>query len=287
MLTSDTIKKTLNFLIFDYAYTFQTPAVHAPCPFVCNIFGAKLDCCDFRLEVFYDSGWKESPCDSNKKCALILLPTMALKILLADDHAVVREGLRVLLEREGFLFSGEASDGREAIQLCDKNKPDIAVLDLSMPLLNGIDAGREIIKNNPKTKVILLTMHTEDHLVLESLRAGVTGYVLKTRASSELVQAIRAVSKGEMYLTQSISRTIVQAFLNKGEAPDNSKFLSDRERQVLQLVAEGKTTKELATILGISTKTAESHRSNIMEKLDIHDIAGLVRYAIRTGIIQN
>jgi two-component system, NarL family, response regulator NreC len=210
---------------------------------------------------------------------------MALKILLADDHAVVREGLRVLLEREGFLFSGEASDGREAIVLCERNKPDIAVLDLAMPLLNGIDAAREIIKTNSKIKVILLTMHTEDHLVLESLRAGVTGYVLKTRASNELVQAIRAVSKGEMFLTQSISRTIVQAFLNKSEAPD--RFLSDRERQVLQLVAEGKTTKELASILGISAKTAESHRSNIMDKLDIHDVAGLVRYAIRTGIIQS
>ncbi len=210
---------------------------------------------------------------------------MALKILLADDHAVVREGLRVLLEREGFLFSGEASDGREAIVLCERNKPDIAVLDLAMPLLNGIDAAREIIKTNPKIKVILLTMHTEDHLVLESLRAGVTGYVLKTRASNELVQAIRAVSKGEMFLTQSISRTIVQAFLNKNEVQD--RFLSDRERQVLQLVAEGKTTKELASILGISAKTAESHRSNIMDKLDIHDVAGLVRYAIRTGIIQS
>jgi two-component system, NarL family, response regulator NreC len=210
---------------------------------------------------------------------------MPLKILLADDHAVVREGLRVLLEREGFTFSAEASDGREAIQLCEKHKPDVAVLDLAMPLLNGIDAAREIIKANSKIKVILLTMHTEDHLVLESLRAGVTGYVLKTRASSELVQAIRAVSKGEMYLTQSISRTIVQAFLNKDDVPDRS--LSDRERQVLQLVAEGKTTKELATILGISAKTAESHRSNIMDKLDIHDVAGLVRYAIRTGIIQS
>jgi two-component system, NarL family, response regulator NreC len=159
------------------------------------------------------------------------------------------------------------------------------VLDLAMPLLNGIDAAREIIKTNSKIKVILLTMHTEDHLVLESLRAGVTGYVLKTRASNELVQAIRAVSKGEMFLTQSISRTIVQAFLNKSETQD--RFLSDRERQVLQLVAEGKTTKELATILGISAKTAESHRSNIMDKLDIHDVAGLVRYAIRTGIIQS
>jgi DNA-binding NarL/FixJ family response regulator len=130
----------------------------------------------------------------------------------------------------------------------------------------------------------LLTQHTEDHLVLEALRAGVTGYVLKTRASSELVQALRAVTKGEMYLTQSISRAVVQAYLSKADLPERP--LSDRERQVLQLVAEGKTTKEIAVILGISVNTAESHRSNMMEKLGIHDTAGLVRYALRHGIIE-
>src|SRR6185312_6724918 len=147
------------------------------------------------------------------------------------------------------------------------------------------DAAREITKGGSGIRVVLLTMHTEDHLVLESLRAGVTGYVLKTKASSELVQAIRAVSRNETFLTQSISRSVVQAFLQKSEVPDRS--ISDRERQVLQLVAEGKTTKEIAGILGISVKTAESHRSNIMDKLDIHDTAGLVRYAIRNGIIQS
>ncbi len=128
-------------------------------------------------------------------------------------------------------------------------------------------------------------MHAEDHLVLESLRAGVTGYLLKTRAADELVQAIRAVSRGEMYLTRSVSETVVKAYLSKQDLP--GQVLSDRERQVLQLVAEGKTTKELASLLNISVKTAESHRSNIMDKLDIHDTAGLVRYAIRTGIIQS
>src|SRR6185503_7271237 len=210
---------------------------------------------------------------------------MPMQILLADDHEVVREGLRVLLEREGFEVIAEASDGREAITLCAGHPPDVAVLDLAMPLLNGIDAAREITKSNARVRVILLTMHTEDHLILESLRAGVTGYVLKTKASGELVQALRAVCRGEMFLTQSISRTIVQAFLLKDDLPE--KPISDRERQVLQLVAEGKTTKEIAALLGISVKTAESHRSNMMDKLDIHDTAGLVRYAVRKGIIQS
>jgi two-component system response regulator NreC len=210
-----------------------------------------------------------------------------IRVLLADDHAVVRQGLKVLLEREGFSVVAEASNGHEAIKLCDENRPEVAILDLGMPMLNGIDAAREITKpaTGARTKVVLLTMHAEDHLVLESLRAGVTGYLLKTRASDELVQAIRSVARGEMYLTRSVSETVVKAFLAKEDLP--GQLLSDRERQVLQLVAESKTTKEIATLLGISVKTAESHRSNIMEKLDIHDVAGLVRYAIRAGIIQS
>ena len=210
---------------------------------------------------------------------------MAVRVLLADDHEIVRQGLRILLEREGFQVVGEASNGHEAVKLCEANHPEVAILDLSMPILNGVDAAREIMKANPRTKVVLLTMHTEDHLILESLRAGVIGYVLKTRAASELVQALRAVCRGEMFLTQSISRTIVQAFLHNAPAPDN--LISDRERQVLQLVAEGKTTKEIASLLGISVKTAESHRSNLMDKLNIHDTAGLVRYAIRIGLIES
>ena len=208
---------------------------------------------------------------------------MAVRVLLADDHEIVRQGLRILLEREGFQVVGEAPDGHEAVKLCEASHPEVAILDVSMPLLNGVDAAREIMKANPHTKVVLLTMHTEDHLILESLRAGVTGYVLKTKAASELVQALRAACRGEMFLTQSISRTIVQAFLQNTPVPSNP--ISDRERQVLQLVAEGKTTKEIASLLGISAKTAESHRSNLMEKLNIHDTAGLVRYAIRIGLI--
>jgi DNA-binding NarL/FixJ family response regulator len=209
---------------------------------------------------------------------------MAVRVLIADDHEMFRQGLRVLLEEEGFQFVAEASNGREAVQLCEQHHPEVAILDIAMPLLNGIFAAREIIKSNPRTKVVLLTQHTEDQMVLESLRAGVTGYVLKTRATSELVHALRAVCRGEMYLTQSISRTIVQAFLTKDSLPERP--LSDRERQVLQLVAEGKTNKEIASLLGISVNTAESHRTNLMEKLDIHDTAGLVRYALRNGVIQ-
>ncbi|HEX7285308.1 MAG TPA: response regulator transcription factor [Candidatus Angelobacter sp.] len=210
---------------------------------------------------------------------------MPIRVLLADDHAIVRQGLKVLLEREGFSVVAEAANGHEAIKLCDDHHPEVAVLDLGMPLLNGIDAAREITKPGSRTKVVLLTMHAEDHLVLESLRAGVTGYLLKTRASDELLQAIRSVARGEMYLTRSVSETVAKAYLSKEDLPDQQ--LSDRERQVLQLVAEGKTTKEIASLLGISVKTAESHRSNIMEKLDLHDVAALVRYAIRNGIIQS
>jgi len=209
---------------------------------------------------------------------------MPVRILLADDHTVVRQGLRALLEREGFQVVAEAANGREAMQLCEVHHPEVAVLDLAMPLLNGIDAAHEITKSNPGTKVVLLTMHTEDHLVVESLRAGVQGYVLKTNAYQELVHAIRCICKGDMYLTPGISRTIVDAFLQKDKVPASP--ISDRERQVLQLIAEGKSTKEIASILGISVRTAESHRSNLMEKLDIHEAAGLVRYAIRIGLIE-
>ena len=210
---------------------------------------------------------------------------MPVRIVIADDHTVVRQGLRALLEREGFEVVGEAPNGREAIRLCTTLHPEVAVLDLTMPLLNGIDAANEIVKSNLGTKVVLLTMHTEDHLVIESLRAGVKGYVLKTNASQELLQAIRSVCRGETYLTSAISRALVEAFLRTDKAPESP--ISGRERQVLQLIAEGKTTKEIASILGISVRTAESHRSNLMEKLDIHEAAGLVRYAIRIGLIES
>jgi len=209
---------------------------------------------------------------------------MSLHILLADDHLIVRQGLKVLLEREGFNVVGEASDGREAVRLAQELSPDIALLDLTMPLLNGIDAGRAMIQASPKTKIVLLTMHTEDHYVLEALRAGIKGYILKTKAAEELVEAIQEVSRGKLYLTPGVSEAVVQAYLAKTELPPEP--LSPREREVLQLIAEGKTTKEVAVVLGISVKTAESHRTRIMEKLDIHETASLVRYAIRRGLVQ-
>jgi DNA-binding NarL/FixJ family response regulator len=208
---------------------------------------------------------------------------MAVRVLLADDHGIFRQGLRAFLEREGFDIVGEASDGREAIQLCERLQPEVAVLDVSMPLLNGIDAAREIARRCPRTKAVLLTVHTEETIVLQSLRAGVSGFVLKQRSAEELVSAIREVCKGEIFLSVGICRTVVEAFVHKTELP--AEPLSDRERHVLQLVAEGKTTKETASILEISPKTAEFHRANIMEKLGIHNIAGLVRYAIHLGLI--
>jgi len=209
---------------------------------------------------------------------------MGLRILLADDHAMVRQGLKALLERDGFEVV-EASDGHEAIQLTRERHPDVAVLDLAMPLLNGLDAAREIRQVSPPTKTILLTMYAEDQYVLEALRAGVRGYVLKTQAGVDLVKAVHEVQRKAVYLSPGVSRAVVEAYLAKTDlAPDP---LTPRERQVLQLIAEGKTTKEVASLLGISVKTAESHRSRIMEKLDIHETATLVRYAIRRGLIQS
>jgi DNA-binding NarL/FixJ family response regulator len=210
---------------------------------------------------------------------------VAIRVLLADDHVIVRQGIRALLEREGFEVVGEASTGHEAIEMVQRLHPEIAVFDISMPLLNGIDASREVLRVSPRTKILLLTMYAEESYVLEALRAGVSGYVLKTKAAGELVQAMHEVCKGEIFLGAGVSRTVVQAYLAKAETQTDP--LTARERQVIQLVAEGKTTKEIGTVLGVSTKTAESHRGNIMDKLKIHDTAGLVRYAIRNGIVSS
>jgi two-component system, NarL family, response regulator NreC len=206
------------------------------------------------------------------------------RVLLADDHQVVRQGLRELLTREGYQIVAEAANGREAVKLAEEFCPDLAVVDLSMPLLNGVDAAREIMHCSPRTAVILLTMHTEDPYVMNALRAGIRGYVLKSQASTDLLLAIQEVSRGSMYLSPRVSGVLLQTF--SGRATVSRDPLSGREREVLQLVAEGKTTKEIAQLLGVSAKTAESHRSRIMEKLDIHETAGLVRYAVRQGLIQ-
>ena len=209
---------------------------------------------------------------------------MPNRILLADDHAIVRQGLKALLEREGFTVIAEAEDGQAAVRAARERCPDVAVLDFSMPLLNGRDAAREILQVCPRAKAILLTMHTEDHYVLEALQIGVKGYVVKSQASGDLVRAINEVQRGMTYLSPGVSQTVVQAFLSKAVMPRDP--LTSREREVLQLVAEGKSTKEIAQLLAISFKTAESHRTRIMKKTDIHETAGLVRYAVRRGLIQ-
>ncbi|HYL13504.1 MAG TPA: response regulator transcription factor [Terriglobales bacterium] len=209
---------------------------------------------------------------------------MPTRILLADDHALIRQGLKALLEKQEFQVVGEASDGQEILRSIEKTRPDVAIIDISMPVLNGVDAARELKKSSPNTKVILLTQHDEDQYVTEALRVGVNGYVLKSQAADDLVHAIHEVCRGSVYLSPNISRAVVDAYLSKTSVPTDP--LSGRERQVLQLVSEGKSTKDVATHLGISVKTAESHRARLMKKLDIHETASLVRYAISRGLIQ-
>jgi two-component system, NarL family, response regulator NreC len=209
---------------------------------------------------------------------------MPVRVLLADDHQIVRQGFRALLEQEGFEVVAEATNGQEAVRQAQALNPEIAILDLVMPLLNGVDAARSILEACPRTRVILLTMHTEEHQIAAALRAGIRGYLVKTQAAEDLVEAIREVARGEIYLSPGVSRVVVDAYLAGGDRPQDP--LTPRERQVLQLVAEGKTSKEVAVVLGLTVKTAESYRTRIMEKLDLHDTASLVRYAIRQGLIQ-
>lgn len=208
-----------------------------------------------------------------------------IRVLLADDHALVRDGLRAVLSREPDLqVVGEATDGREAIRVAETAKPDVAVLDLSMPLLNGLDAARQLAARDQAPRTILITMHAEDRYVLDALRAGVRGYVLKKQAAADLVRAIHEVVAGRVYLSPGVGAAVAQAIRTGSVLPDER--LTPREREVLQLVAEGKTTKEIAAILHVSVKTADTHRTRLMQKLDIHDIAGLTRYAIRLGLVQ-
>jgi len=209
---------------------------------------------------------------------------MSIRVMVADDHPVVRQGLKFMLAREGFAVVAEAADGREALRQSEGTHPEVVVLDLAMPGLNGIDTAREIMRISPGTKTIILTQHTEEPYILEALRAGVHGYVLKSQAVSDMIQAIRDVHRGRLYLSPAISNVVVGAYRERGELPRDP--LTPREREVLQLIAEGKSTKQVAEVLGITVKTAESHRSRIMFKLEIHEKAGLVRYAIKRGLIQ-
>jgi len=208
-----------------------------------------------------------------------------IRVLLADDHVLVREGLRALLTKETDIqVVAEAGDGHDALRAARETRPDVAAMDLSMPLLNGLEAARQMAAWEQPPRVILLTVHAEDRYVLEAIRAGVRGYVLKKQAAADLVRAIREVSGGGVYLSPGISAAVVEA-VRSPQTPKEEP-LTAREREVLQLVAEGKTTKEIAVLLRVSVKTADAHRTRLMQKLDIHDIAGLTRYAIRHGVIQ-
>jgi len=209
--------------------------------------------------------------------------TTGLRLFLAEDHLLVRQGLRSILQEEGFAIAGEASDGHTAVEACAALRPDIAILDLAMPRLNGIDAARVILQRCPQTKIILLTMYADESCVLTSLRAGIRGYVLKNNAAETLVAAIHAVANDQTYLIPGVAGTVVQAYLSNTDARIDP--LSGREREVLQLIAESRNVKEIAGMLGISVKTAESHRARLMAKLHIHDVAGLVRYAIEHRLI--
>lgn len=214
---------------------------------------------------------------------------MPVRILVADDHQVVRTGLRSLLESKSeWEVCGEASNGREAVEKAAKLKPDVAVLDIAMPLLNGVEATRQILKVSPKTAILILTMHDSDSLIQEVLGAGALGYVLKDDADRNLIAAVDSLSRHKSYLSSRVTdaAAIAGTPAGAGNTEKSSRGrLTPREREVLQLLAEGKSNKEIAAVLGISVKTAETHRANIMLKLNIHSIADLVRYAVRNNIV--
>jgi DNA-binding NarL/FixJ family response regulator len=209
---------------------------------------------------------------------------MATRVLIADDHEMVREAFAALLELEGFAIVGQAADGREVIRLAAELSPDVVVLDLVMPELNGLDAARGILRRDPAMKIVLVTQYADRSYVLEALTMGIRGYVLKSQAPPDLLQAIREVCRGATYLSPRISETVIEAYRTKSEA--RSEPLTLREREVLQLIAEGKTNKEVAQILDLSLKTIDSHRTRLMEKLGVRGTAGLVRYAVRRGLIR-
>jgi two-component system, NarL family, response regulator NreC len=213
-----------------------------------------------------------------------------IRILLCDDHAVIRRGLRLLLEQqEDFEVVGEASDGREAVNLTEALKPDIALLDITMPNLNGIEAARQITAKQLGTSIIVLSMHADESFVLKALKAGARGYVLKEAPESELIKAVRLVSDGKSFFSPVVSRMLVEDYVRRlqdKDIEDSYELLTAREREILQLVAEAKSNKDIAAILNLSLYTVETHRSNIMEKLNLHSVPELILYAVRKGIIR-
>jgi DNA-binding NarL/FixJ family response regulator len=210
-----------------------------------------------------------------------------VKVLLADDHALVRKGIRAVLSAlPGVDVVAETADGREALSLIEKLRPEFAVVDITMPGLNGLEVAVRAAKSAPGTKVLILSMHAGEAYVAQALRAGVAGYLLKDAADDELPMAIKVVSRGEVYLSPRISTQVVERYVRSASAaPDLLAGLTTRQREILQLVAEGKSSKEIALLLALSVKTVESHRGQIMERLDVHDLPGLVRFAIRVGLV--
>ncbi|OFW15487.1 MAG: DNA-binding response regulator [Acidobacteria bacterium RIFCSPLOWO2_12_FULL_67_14] len=214
----------------------------------------------------------------------------SVRILLADDHTVVRQGLRKILEESpDWEVVAEAGDGREAVRQAEELKPDVAIIDIAMPLLNGIEATRQIVKRSPSTRVLVLTMHSDEAYVNQILQAGATGYLLKDSADVDLIQAVTAVSKGESFFSPGVARLMLDDYVrqlaDKGVS-DRYETLSEREREIFQLIAEGKANKEIAALLSISPSTVETHRARIMEKLDLHSAAEIVLYAVRRGVIR-
>ena len=211
------------------------------------------------------------------------------RIILADDHAVMRTGLRLVLERQqDFEVIGEASDGREAVALTQKLQPDVLVMDIGMPNLNGIEAARQIAAAAPQVAVVILSMHSDESYVLRALKAGAKAYLLKESAESDLISAIRAVAAGKAYFSPAVSRMLVEDYvrqLQDREIEDSYELLTTREREILQLIAEGKSNKEIAATLNLSLYTVETHRGNLMEKLGLHTVPELILYAVRKGVI--
>ena len=212
-----------------------------------------------------------------------------VRVLLADDHGIVRRGLHYLLERSpGFEVIGEAGDGREAVRLAEELNPDVIVMDIAMPNLNGIDATAQIVRRRPETGVIILSMHSDETYLVRALSAGAKGYLLKDSAEADLIRAVQAVSQGRPFFSPAIAQTLLEDYmrrLQQQNLKDSYDLLTDREKEVLQLLAEGKSNKEVASLLSLSLYTVETHRSNLMQKLNLHSTAEIVLYAVRKKII--